>query len=961
VSPFETLKTDVDEHGMNRLKLTREAIFGVLLVAVGLTYFQSAMTRDRLFQKEPTGYYGALTDAFRSGQVSLKATPDPRLLKLENPYLPQADIPRPHDMSLYKGKFYLYFGATPVILLFLPWRVLTGHWLADQNGTIIFCFGGFVMAALLLRRIKDRYFAGCGDLWLWLGVAAVGWGSPIFYLALNGTFYAVPISAAFFCIMVAVVAAERAVVSPTHARRSLWIGVASLAYGFAVGARPNYIFCLPILPLLGFYLARSAGERGAKRCLGTLIAAVAPAAVVGSAIAAYNYRRFGSPFEFGMRFALMPEDIRNVRLMGAEYLGGNVFNYLFKAAHYVRYYPFFLIDRAYGMALYLPLSVLGPPLLVGLIAMKKAPVPSGLVAISAALLGIASCNLLSMGSFYYFGELRYMADFAPAALVLGVIATFAVMSRAANAAAPSRWASSIVVAGLSLFSITNGALAALQDSSDVTVHRLEYPTYWAEKMAGTGQGPIEMEVQFPMNRSGSREPLLSTGVRGQGDIVYIEYLADRNARIGLFHLGSGGPVSDPFAIGPGSHRVALSLGSLYPPAGYPGFSHLPSAYVQSLKRHFEVKIDDRSILNTSASFYFATPELVYIGANPLAVDVSDPWFTGQISGTRRLGIPQADDAPWENKGIGPLRLTLRFPKGRGGIGDPLVSTGKPGAGDIFFVTYLDADHVRFGIENSGNVLTSSPVTVDFNKQHVINLEMGSFYPPNADFNGRSAAEIARLRTRYSVRLDGNLVIIAPRNFQPSEPGQIVTAVNTLQASTTEGAFSGTIVGSEHIEAPLPRMESSWGPLDAWVVFPNNSSSLAQPLVASGISGKGDVIYARIEDQSHVRFGFDHWSVGGPVSDAISLDLERAHHLEVTMGSMYPPLGNPEWLKHKYSDKAGLKGRVQVKIDGKVVLNAETPSYDCRSDQLAFWSNPIGASSCQDEFAGTVVQTLNADW
>src|SRR4051794_3283220 len=57
------------------------------------------------------GIHNQLADSFRAGQVSLLQLPDPRLLKLENPYDPvQNGIYRIHDASLYNGKLYVYFG-----------------------------------------------------------------------------------------------------------------------------------------------------------------------------------------------------------------------------------------------------------------------------------------------------------------------------------------------------------------------------------------------------------------------------------------------------------------------------------------------------------------------------------------------------------------------------------------------------------------------------------------------------------------------------------------------------------------------------------------------------------------------------------------------------------------------------------------------------------------------------------
>ena len=912
-----------------------------------------------------------MTDAFLSGQLNLKGDFDPRLLKLDNPYVAQLDVRRPHDASLYKGKFYLYFGATPVILLYLPWRIVTGSWLAERVGTIFFCFAGVVLAAILLRRIRDRYLRNCGDFWLWLGIAVLGWGSPVFYLAQNATFYAVPISAAFFCIMLVAVATERALASAGNRARCAWIATASLAYGLAVGSRPNFVFGLPvfIVPCLYLYVrVRNNGGRAGEAPWAFVTSAILPAAAVGAAIAAYNFLRFESPFEFGARYAFMGagEDMRHAKLFGTAFLRENLFNYLFRTAPYVRYFPFFLTNGAYGMALYLPSALLGPLFLLAVPFWRALRVPAVILVLCAMLLGVFACNLLSLGLFYFFGELRYMADFAPVALLLGAIAGLASVDRVARSGGAVRWIVALIVGGVSVFSIVNGSLVALQASTSPWIgnglaRRLDLPAFWIERATGAKQGAIEMDVEFPVGKVGRREPLLSTGLPGQGDIVYIEYLAAGRARIGFFHLGAGGPTSGAFALTPGVHRVDLSLGSLYPPRESPQFTGYPAGAVAALKRQLEVSVDGDSVLNTAASFYFATPGLVFVGANRLAADVSDAAFTGRIVSIGRLGLPLIQGDSGKRNKSGPLRLHVRFPKDRSGPGEPLVSTGKPGAGDIFYVTYLGGGRIRFGHEDSGSVVTTEPVGIDFDKEHVIDLEMGSLYPPDADFAGMSGAEIARLKNRYCVRLDGKLQIDMPRNFQRSESDEVVFAFNSIGASTAVEMFSGTIDAIERIKPTPPQDGARWGPLDALVMFPNNMTGLAEPLLVTGIAGRGDLLFVLYVDQDHVRIGFDHWSVGGPLGKSIEVDMGRAHHLEATMGSCYPPAGDREWLSHPAANKARLKAEVRVKLDGADAFDAELPTYDVPPDQITLWANSIGGSSCGEMFTGTVMRAERPDW
>src|SRR5206468_7160345 len=68
-------------------------------------------------------FYNVLADALRHGQLHLRIEPRPEMFELMEPYEPARNDPfRLHDASLYKGKYYLYFGVVPAFLLFVPWR-----------------------------------------------------------------------------------------------------------------------------------------------------------------------------------------------------------------------------------------------------------------------------------------------------------------------------------------------------------------------------------------------------------------------------------------------------------------------------------------------------------------------------------------------------------------------------------------------------------------------------------------------------------------------------------------------------------------------------------------------------------------------------------------------------------------------------------------------------------------------
>ena len=122
----------------------------------------------------PQSYYQLLTEALLSGRTYLGLEPDPRMKTLPDPWAGAQGIPRAHDATYYNGRYYLYFGVGPVLLLSAPWHLLTGMYIRDGTATGIFCATGFLLASLFYLRCKRRYFPEAPPWWTFAAVLAEG-------------------------------------------------------------------------------------------------------------------------------------------------------------------------------------------------------------------------------------------------------------------------------------------------------------------------------------------------------------------------------------------------------------------------------------------------------------------------------------------------------------------------------------------------------------------------------------------------------------------------------------------------------------------------------------------------------------------------------------------------------------------------------------------------------------------
>ncbi len=257
------------------------------------------------------GHYPALTDGFMAGRLSLLVKPHPKLLQLENAIENTYDYPfdRPqyfHDASLYKGKYYVYFGVTPVVLLFLPFRVLGLGNLPESAAVAVFMFGSVLFSLLTLSFLRRTEFPSIRrlpfEIFLMLAL-----GGAIPYFLRRPAVYEVAIACGSFCVMVAIYCL---VTLESNGRISRVRAVlASLFLGLAVGARPHLLMASPLLLLAS---GRIFHRQRRWPSVGEMAALVLPILLVGVALGWYNYARFDSWTEFGRWYQLAGEPVRQL-------------------------------------------------------------------------------------------------------------------------------------------------------------------------------------------------------------------------------------------------------------------------------------------------------------------------------------------------------------------------------------------------------------------------------------------------------------------------------------------------------------------------------------------------------------------------------------------------------------------------------------------------------------------------
>jgi len=375
-------------------------------------------------------YYNLLVQGFRDGHLSLKKEIPPGFTQLADPYDPAANHlyrGMPYgmsDLSYYKGRLYLYFGVTPVLIVFWPFVALTGHYLSDRQAVTIFCAIGILANVGLLRALWRRYFA---DVNAWV-VAACGLalslatGVPALWPVSD--VYQVAISCGYMLTMLALGGVWCAMHDTE--RKCRWLAGASVAYGLAVGARPSLLFGAVILlvPVLQAW-------RGRQPIWAALMAAIGPITLIGLGLMLYNNLRFDNPFEFGQRYELGGKRQVMLQFFSQRYLWFNFRVCFLEPVRWKADFPFvqgiavpplpsgyFGVQAPFGVLTNIPLAWLA--LAVPLAWRERLDWEQGALRwfVAAVDLLFVMCAL-TLG-LYCTAAGRYEVDFLPALMLLAV-------------------------------------------------------------------------------------------------------------------------------------------------------------------------------------------------------------------------------------------------------------------------------------------------------------------------------------------------------------------------------------------------------------------------------------------------------------------------------------------------------------------------------------------------------------
>lgn len=774
--------------------------------------------KGNLFLGQRNDYYNLLVDGFQAGHLHMMAEMHPGRLdpdvqvRMRSPYL--------MDASEYQGRYYLYFGVVPAVLVMWPYAALTGHDL--DEGVVVFLAValGFLITVRLYAAARSRHFPTAPP---WTDVIAgllLAFGPCTLSLLLAGGMYEIAIAYGYLFVSGLLACLYAALHSSRPGR---WLAAASLCFGLSVGCRPTFLLLGPIVTAAGVMVAWPE-RRDRGRCWRLTAAVLLPAAVIGLGLMAYNFGRFGDPLEFGLKYQVNALQGTGKPLASADFVPLNLGWYYLTPPVLSPYFPYvFPLDTSNAPAHYFGWEPIHGQWLVTLLVIglaiaatvrrwrTPARVPSPLfrylllVAATFAIMAIVT-------STFGIRSNRYMVDFHAALILLAVLLGGWLLT--ANL---PRWPIRIArgtLALLAILAVLQNAGLALQlldkfknirvESYRSLAHLGNRPAAWLARLGWITYGPVRFTVVFSPPPNPVYEPLIATGSPNYKDVLYAAQYPGGWADFVAYHEDFGGARSPLIPIKYGHPYVfEIDLGSLYPPEDadyFPGWGEAPR---ELLKTFLRVNMDGREIIRTRQDAHDSPPHALEFGQT---TGRRFQPFSGQITDVQRLPPRTvADLLRLEEPGV--WRFEIAVPREGS---HPLLGAGTQGAGNLLFVVPSGSTY-RFGLDCwSYGAWYSDPLPRAEDRLHIVEVFVGAQAQRRfqGEPNAFDAARLAVLAERLHVWVDGKHVWTATVPAHRDTFGLVNKGTNTQGFSTAQtsygGAFKALPLTAEEIHEAIQR-------------------------------------------------------------------------------------------------------------------------------------------------------------
>jgi hypothetical protein len=533
----------------------------------------------------PWHHYEYLAEGFAHGHTHLSVDPDPELLALRDPYDPAANVGHKlWDASLYRGRYYLYFGPAPALLM-LPWRIVTGQEPPQHIAVAAAAVAELAALALLLRELRRRHFPRLSPVGLAAILFVAFYASWLPVILRRSAFWELPITGALACLAWAVYFLWRFHASGGKAR---WALAGGSALALLIGCRATYVFSAGAVALL-FLVPAGGGGPARKRIPSTAILAGLFAFAGGVALLLYNHERFGKWLEFGLSYQLYGKEYRGLHFFSARFVPYNIRAYLFSLPEFGPYFPFvhpFSPERApaeymetedmFGVLFMMPVQLAG---LAGCAwAWRNRAQPARRAAVLAVAAAAVTSVLSAVVLFSFgFSASRYTAELVGGWTIVACVGLMSIYgsdevprpSRLVRTCAGLAACWTVIGVGLSSAEYREYMRQTNPRIYGALAHALDQPADWWARRQGLRFGAVDLGVKPSSNPVGSRSVLMASGRPEMLNYLMMDQTGDGECRFILAWNEHHVLETPPVRVQGGSMHLRVEAPWLYPPTDDP--------------------------------------------------------------------------------------------------------------------------------------------------------------------------------------------------------------------------------------------------------------------------------------------------------------------------------------------------------------------------------------------------------
>lgn len=267
------------------------------------------------------------------------------LQKLDNPYIyeQRKNINYLFDTSYYKGHYYSYYTILPILFILLPIYLITHKFLNLIIVNWIILSFIIYFTGKLYYFIMNKYIKNISNFRYILGLLTILFGSNIFLL-LRGLKYDIAVSCGILFIILSIY-----LIMLTENKKNIRLKYifAGITTGFVVLSKPSYIiYYLIIFYIFGkFYIKYIHNKH-------YLLYYITPIIIIALMQMGYNYLRFDSIFEFGIKYQLTGFSLQKVQYCSIKKILRGLKFYTFQLPIFTNQFPYIIMSIIPDNSLY---------------------------------------------------------------------------------------------------------------------------------------------------------------------------------------------------------------------------------------------------------------------------------------------------------------------------------------------------------------------------------------------------------------------------------------------------------------------------------------------------------------------------------------------------------------------------------------------------------------------------------